>query len=301
MQDADASWYALTPREQAPYHARASEDTAQYIADLDAYNKAVPLSPSAHSTDVDSDLSDEGEFDHYDRYAEACRRVAVQKWNRYRRDHYKACGGALLPVPEQPFRFLDLPLELREKVYAMVVGREKELYQMPSDGSAAEKEGPVDVRIFAVSRQVFAESVRVFFNINILRVTISHDVDLPIFMSGSTSVHLKRVHLWISFDLIETKRWMEDVLKTVCTKLKKCICLRELRITAICQTSRVDEAKNREWDRMLELIAEIKPVDHVVFTDKESLWMRYLINDHSILGTPERATRVKQMMESNST
>jgi hypothetical protein len=283
-----------------------AKDSARYTADLDAYNKRIPLSPSAHSTDVDSDLSDEDDFEYYDRYSEARRRSAVQKLNRYRRDHRKACGGAdaRLPVLEQSFRFLDLPMELREKIYAMVVGREKELYQMNADGSAKEEGGPIDVRIFAVSKKVFAEAVRVFYRINILRVVINHDHNLPLFMSASTgreaprpSIHLKRVNLWVYFNLIESKRWTEDVLKTACAELKKCEHLLQLRITAVSQTGRVDEAKHREWDRMLELVAEI-PVDHVVFTDSESLRMQYEMYHHVIIGTPEQATRVKQLMES---
>jgi hypothetical protein len=48
---------------------------------------------------------------------------------------------------------------------------------------------------------------------------------------------------------------------------------------------------------MLELVVEI-PVDHVVFTDSESLRMQYGIYHHVIIETPEQATRVKQLMES---
>ncbi len=79
VDDVHASWCALTPSEQVPYRARMAKDIAQYTADLDAYNKRIPLSPSAHSTDVDSDLSDEGDFEYYDRCSEARRRSAVQK------------------------------------------------------------------------------------------------------------------------------------------------------------------------------------------------------------------------------
>ncbi len=95
----------------------------------------------------------------------------------------------------------------------MMIEREKELYQMNADDSTTEKGGPIDVRIFAVSKKVFAEAVKVFYKINILRVVISHDHNLALFMSACTgresprpSIHLKRINLWVYFNLIESKR-----------------------------------------------------------------------------------------------
>ena len=45
-------------------------------------------------------------------------RRGIQLWNRYRRDHPRACGGKALPMPEQPFRFMDLPTEIRRQIFA---------------------------------------------------------------------------------------------------------------------------------------------------------------------------------------
>lgn len=299
----------MTPSEQAPYHAKSANEIAKYTADLDAYNERIPLSPSVHSTDRDdSGLSDdEFEIEGYNQYIEACRRRDVQQWNRYRRDHPRACGGALLPIPAQPFR-LDLPLELRWKIYAMVLGNEKALTQMDANGSADDEEGPFDVRIFSVCRQVFAEAVDVFYRINILNVSVSHDVDLPLFISAPTgrkaprpTTHLRRVNLWISYSRPETKRWIESVLRRVCEVLSKCERLIEIRISAICQQSWVNDSMHRNFDRMLELVSVIKEVDRVIFTDKDTLWTQYMITESVPLGTPEQAARIKKIMESKPT
>lgn len=307
-QDRTDQWNALTPSEQAPYRAKIAQDVAEYTADLDAYNKRIPLSPSVHSSDgYDSGLSDEGEDGFYDRYFEGCRRRAVQRWNRYRQDHPRACGGALLPVPAQPFRFLDLALELRGEIYTMVLEREKALTQMNADGSTDDEDGPVDVRIFSVCRQVFAEAVDVFYKINILRVTVSHDDDLPLFISASTgrkaprpTTRLRRVDLYLNYFPPETKRWTESVLRSVCEVLSKCERLIEIRITANSQQSRVD-SMHRDFDRMLELMSVIKGVGGVTFMYRECQWMGHGILEHLPLGTPEQVARIKRIRESRPT
>jgi hypothetical protein len=305
-EDAYLRWSAFTPHERAPYHVRFAKETAQDIADLATYDERMPLSPSEHSTDVDSNLSDENEVDRYRRYDEACRRTGVQKWNRYRRDHPRACGGALLPVPDQPFRFLDLPPELREKIYAMVVGCEKEIYQINVNETTPGKDGSIDVRIFAVSRQVFAEARSIFFKINTILVRINIPVrneNRGFLRNRSTgmevprpTVYWKRVHLWIYLLTTITKRRTENALKTLCERLKMCEHLLALEITAVTLREEENDMKHQHFDRIFELLAEIKPVDRVVFTDQESIRGR-VIRGWVIMGTPEQAARAKQIME----
>ncbi len=170
---------------------------AQYRTELQAFNARIPLSPlveiySPGGTDSDSDshstsrepqepplcrrrgMEGYGECE-YHRPSEEQRmnRRKAQIWNRYRCDHPEACGGAIVPVPEQPFRFLHLLPELRTAIYRFILCRTRSLVQMEPDQSAPgprprnpylyDMKGPVDVRIFVVCKQVYEEATDVFF------------------------------------------------------------------------------------------------------------------------------------------
>ena len=61
---------------------------------------------------------------------------------------------------------MDLPFELRREILMHVLRWLKPVCQSRSDGSADTRGGPIDVEVFAVSRVVFAEVVRVFYKEN---------------------------------------------------------------------------------------------------------------------------------------
>ncbi|KAL8784272.1 MAG: hypothetical protein Q9195_009108 [Heterodermia aff. obscurata] len=107
-------------------------------------------------------------------------RWGVQRWNRYRQDHPRACGGKLTPVPEQPFHLMGLSPEVRRLIFrflfrGQLIRRRGVLLHMADDNSAGvdgdEKE-PFDVRVFAVSKIIKREAMEVFFADNVFRIHV---------------------------------------------------------------------------------------------------------------------------------
>ncbi len=131
------------------------------------------LSPSVHASDGETDSSadsadhpDSDRFlSHEDRRNENARRLFEQRWNRYRRDHHKACGGISKPACVESFNSLGLPTEIRYRIYDMILTREVDVKQ-DSRGS----NGPVDLCIFAVNRQIQAEAVEVLYRVTTFAV-----------------------------------------------------------------------------------------------------------------------------------
>ena len=222
----------MTPEERAPYIAQKAASNAQYEAEIQAFNARVPLSPSIGSTPghSDSGLSEDEDEDEEEIYDENSWRRVVQRWNRYRRDHPRACGGAILPVPEKPFRFLDLKPNIRAKVYRLVLPRDSTVIQMEPDGSAGLEEDsesvPVDFRIFAMNKQMYEEATEVLFvenDVLISPVDVG-DVGLPLSMFrpddqrsyGTLISKLKRLHIVIPMSKTLQARRLEWILVRVC-------------------------------------------------------------------------------------
>ncbi|KAL8951480.1 MAG: hypothetical protein Q9222_002534 [Ikaeria aurantiellina] len=197
----NSAWAEMTPDERLPFVSPLDAHVTRYQAELQAFNARIPLSPLAHidssdESDSDSDGHNTWEYKH----GLACRRKggygncsehppsqdqrinrrAAQLWNRYRRDHPGACGGAIMPIPDQPFRFLDLLPELRRAVYRLILHRPNRLVQLEPDQSGPEhteegddeEMGPIDVRIFVVCKQIYEEATDVFFGQNLIKVEL---------------------------------------------------------------------------------------------------------------------------------
>ena len=107
-----------------PPAAQIDFDDAAVTPTLAAYNTQIPLSPSVRSDSGASDAasSKDDEEKSY-RIDDNCFRIVVQKWNRYRRDHPRACGGALVPIPSTPFAFNNLLVEIRRKTLSLLLKR----------------------------------------------------------------------------------------------------------------------------------------------------------------------------------
>ena len=136
----------MTPDERLPFVAQLDAQDARYRSELQALNARIPLSPLVEIDDsvegYDTDSSDGyssyggcpaccnfGGYgdcaDHPPSEEQRLNRRAAQLWNRYRRDHPQACGGAVVPVPEQSFPFLDLLSELRTTIYRLLLHRSR--------------------------------------------------------------------------------------------------------------------------------------------------------------------------------
>ncbi|KAI4181380.1 MAG: hypothetical protein LQ346_006799 [Caloplaca aetnensis] len=186
----ERAWTELTPDEQARFGSPQYEvDVARYEADVQAFNDRIPLSPLVEKTaGFDPNYGWEASKERF-------RRRGAQLWNRYRKDHPEACGGPVVPVPDQPFRFLDLPLELRANVYRLLLYRPISLVQMETNSTASHydpetDQGPIDVRVFAVSKQVYEEATTTFFTHNLIQINLGDNLP-PMFRdSAQTSSSL---------------------------------------------------------------------------------------------------------------
>ena len=245
----DDAWDDLSPRKRQRYIAEAKENELHNTAVIAELNKRCPLSPSMEDgPSVWTNLIDLSGVDYESRYLIGSRRVAIQRfalqrWQRYRSDHKAACGGNKIIVPEKPFRIMDLPFELRREGFSLVLRQSYPVLHFPSDGSADALPGPVDVRLFAVSRQVFAEAVKVFYEENTFSISTapsSYFKAMPLFMRQSTGSEaprptnsIKRVH--IMFDPIDGDSTGTDAFrflwKFVCEFLKTCRNLRTVELS----------------------------------------------------------------------
>ena len=179
------------------YTALTLDEREQYAIepiDYSDYNMRIPLSPTVTSRsfdyndpDYDDDeiMKNERRYiNDYDDFPTAFSiRRAVQRWNRYRRDHPRACGGRLTPVPEQPFDLMGLSPEVRRLIFrylfrGQLLHSQGVIIHMGDDNSAGvdgdEKE-PYDVRVFTVSKLIKQEAMQVFFEDNTFRVEVADD------------------------------------------------------------------------------------------------------------------------------
>lgn len=206
------TWQQLAHAEQKIYEALAKPFEDDYQKILADYNARVPLSPSlASRVSEDSAPSDsEEDWDgdgagYYERCDKQNIRRGIQAWNRYRRDHPRAFGPVVTPIPDRPFPFFQLPICIRLQVLGRLLKREKEVRQRPEDYKDDDDldKVPVDTRLFAVSEQMRTEAEAVFFSTNTFRVDVDNAEypKLPIFMRSEQTMprNLKRLHIWIFY------------------------------------------------------------------------------------------------------
>lgn len=172
-------------------------------------------------------------------------RQGLQKWNRYRRDHPKACGGEIFqdgtstkPVPETPFPFMNLPYELRQKVYESLLTQEGQLLQQPANCSTTCEGFIADVRIFTVSRFVYEEALRVFYRVNRFIINVGEQ---PLMVEQNTGNEaprptnlIERVHLeFFSETWVDGIHTWHPGWERVHDLLKGCSNLHEIDITTV--------------------------------------------------------------------
>ena len=328
----------MTPDERLPYVATLDTYVAQHRAEVQAFNARIPLSPLVNidyacESDSDSDADDSFEYDqtlacrqnggygdcpeHAPAQDQRVNRRGAQLWNRYRRDHPGACGGAIVPVPEHPFRFLDLLPELRTVIYRLILYRPNRLVQLEPDQSGPgyikegedDEMGPIDVRVFAVCKQIYEEATAIFFGYNLIKVELRGAEYLalpsPMFRTGFQPTNqdliskLKRIEVNIT-----TGKVCQWALKLVCRELANRSRLNEFRINAFGITTsgpEEDAATDTAIDEVYEILTVIRGVGCVIFNeptweDQASLqWSR---NNRAlrVLGSCAQRERVIRIM-----
>ncbi|MCJ1451569.1 hypothetical protein MMC28_001909 [Mycoblastus sanguinarius] len=234
-----------------------------------SYN--IPLSPSV---DV---LSGESEADSLDdNYKDNLARRGIQEWTRYRCDHPRACGGAFVRTPSQPFRFMDLPPEIRIMILRLLLRWEQELTAMDADQEHYCDYLPLDVRIFAVSRIMQAEAEQVFYQGNTLRIYLDDHLPMSIRRASKsktpTSLQwLKRIRIVILRSPKLTATGLDESYrdqqvrkaKILVDALKHCTRLVQVKITSFINEPEDDLRLDEHFNELLDEIATLKGVEDV--------------------------------------
>lgn len=297
-QNLNDAWRALPPDERAKYHAMSKPDLDQLATETAAFNARIPLSPSVPSEPGSDNSEDEGVLEE---------RRGAQRWNRYRRDHPKACGGAFAPTPDKPFPFFRLPLELRRRIYGLVLGKRLLLRHEEADESADGVEGPIDVRLFAVSKMMQEEAMSFFFENHVFAIDVGDDGilgELPLFARKDTQRRkawpvekIKRVEISVTILKSLQVPFLEPLLERVCDMLAGCTQLAEVRITPTCPMRSHGAPLDPDMDGLLDSFSCVKGVKNVIWTtDAMELWTRYEMYDSRVVGTEEQRVRIGRIM-----
>ena len=270
----DDVWNGLSPRKRKRYTAEAMENEIHNTAELVKLNKRCPLSPSVEdvSTIWIPTIAMAGP-DYEPEYLIKSRRIALQRWQRYRSDYPAACGVNKTIVPENPFRIMHLPFELRREIFSLVLRQSYPVLQFPSDGSADAFHGPVDVRLFAVSRQVFAEAVKVFYEENTFGISTapsSYLKAMPLFIRQSTGNEAPRptnsmrsVHIMFRFNdgaSTDTDEF-RFLWKKFCEFLKTCTNLRTVELSVRWSPQRyLNVTIDLQIDKLVEILINTRIV-----------------------------------------
>ena len=271
----DDAWNRLSLEEREDYAAKAKENEIYNTSNLAEFNERWALSPSVEI------LQREELRAWLPMWPQP---FALQSWKMYRSDHPWACGGPKTPVPETPFRIMDLPIELRREIFSHVLSRSRPVLQFPPEGSADGVQGPVDVRLFAVSRQVFAEAIEVFYEVNTFGISTMPYIyyyDIPLFVRQSTGNEapkptdsIRRVH--VSF---KTETYYYHALhiegflflwKRFCDFLRTCRSLQKIQVTVKGGLERymaTDLAICPLYNKLVKILITIRSTDEAVFSD----------------------------------
>jgi len=294
------AWLALPPDEREKYHAMSKPSLDELKAEIADYNDRIPLSPSVPSEVGSNDSEDE--------YVLKERRGA-QIWNRYRRDHPKACGGAMTPVPDKPFPFSRLPIGLRRKIYGFALGEGLRLQQKEADGSADEIQGPIDVRLFVVNKTMREEAMVCFFENHVFVIDVGDDGivgALPLFIRETAAGRkrwpvekMKRADVTVSIQKSIQVSFLGPLLDRVCDVLADCTQLAEVRITPTCPMRSHSSTLDADMEMLLDSFSRVRGVSNVHWTtDSVELWERYELYDDCVVGTEDQRARLGQIMMS---
>lgn len=258
-------------------------------AEIAEYNNRIPLSPSVPSEVRSNDSEDEYVLEE---------RRGAQRWNRYRRDHPKACGGAVTPIPDKPFPFFKFPLALSQKVYGFALGEGLSLQHKEADGSADEVRGPIEVRAFAVNKMMRDEAMVSFFENHVFVIDVGDDGLvglLPLFIRETAAGRkrwpvekMKKADVTVSIQKSIQTSFLGPLLDRVCDVLAGCTQLAEVRITPTCPMRSHSSTLDADMDGLLDSFSRVRGVSNVPWTtDPFELRERYEMYDDCVVGTED--------------
>ena len=312
----------------AAYNSRVRLSPSIEASSVSSYEFADhdPISESECESDTDSSkgkrhtfeyvaCSDEDATEEYEleswkrrRNMSRLRRHAVQVWSRYRLDHPRACGGSVMPTPSQPFLFFKLPSEVRIHILGYLLKNDKDVRQMPADKTTNSPAlVPVDLRLFAVSRQMKNEAEDLFYTQNMLRLDIHYDMqDLPIWIRQPKDVGKKArsVHLRIGQGPEHAIPALKHWLNIVTQSLMQFQSLNVLKITPFCDGCWELPGYREDFDEAIEVLTNLRRIQTVLwmYENGEILPAQAADSDnqlHSPAGTAAQRERVTRMMMSS--
>ncbi|KAI9759454.1 MAG: hypothetical protein M1835_000364 [Candelina submexicana] len=327
-------WTDLEDSRRAPYEAKAEADHNRYHEELANYDVSLDLDDSYPPSQSDclhlssAAIDDEGSAYGSDEQPHCHEHVAEakskQRWCRYRVDHpawNRLVKPARAIVLDGPFRFLDLPVEIRTCIYKLLLTAPKTVSANMGDHS-----WPFDTRLLAVSRQVYKEALSAFCSSNYFHVEtgINNNYNFrESFMKSSTGTEPPyptalirhwdiRIFCNPHWDTDTTLPQMEAQLKTLAGTLKSCRKLDEIKILSFRQapfdhatagSSNYLGPRDRETDRLFDplwdILGSVNGVGRAVFTNPEEEFCGLGLNAHTDLGSPEKRMEVKALMESS--
>ena len=282
----------LPVRERQSWEAKASADRARFVREKTEYNHHLPLDEEILTDKEEEDQMECGNAVSETRMS-LQRRRCEQQWARYRRDHWKFNNPALgtaaskdVRLPEF-HRFQDLPPEIRSQVYCHLFDartstkmlRQWQLQYESADIDAAlhfTHLQPLDTRILAVSRNVYAEALEVLYSSRCFTVNITRASVPPLFVrepTGSVSPRptsrIKRWHIQLTFTDILHKDLIFPQLRLIHDAMKDCISVEEVRFSWISVPDYWTEVPylRREYDGMLSMFKDVQGVKKVLFTE----------------------------------
>ncbi|KAL9011227.1 MAG: hypothetical protein Q9173_003911 [Seirophora scorigena] len=317
---------ALPAEDQEYWEEKAALDRERFERQKREYNAAIPLEEDILT---DQEAIDECECGNAvdDIRSETQKKRCEQQWARYRQDHSSFKQGYQAPAqaigPGQFHRFMDLPKEIQDQIYARLFEsspptRELRQWQLGFEATDCGAElrfihtQPADTRILAVSREVYYAALGNLYSTNYFVVDVSRASTLPLFVRDPTHLspprptsRIKRWHIRLIYtDRLDTQTINRQLI-AVRDTMKQCTRLDEVRFTWITVPAYWGELSvlTREYETLLRLFQEVRGVRKVIFTEaSESLenkvWHDGWGDIH--LANKEARESVKASMESQA-
>ncbi|KAL8847756.1 MAG: hypothetical protein Q9221_007204 [Calogaya cf. arnoldii] len=279
----------LPLEERRSWEAKAMADRARFEREKTEYNNNLALDDEV-LTDQEAEDKEECGNAVFDIRMALQRRRCEQQWARYRRDHrafrHRPSNKTAIVGPGTFHRFRDLPTEIRVLIYTHLFdgsGCTKELRQWQLEYESPDIDAdlrfthlqPLDTRILATNRQIYAEALEVLYSSRCFAVDIARATIPPLFIRHPTGVvaprptsKMRRWHIRLTFTDVLHKESILPQLKLLHAVMKDCVSIDEVRFSWISVPDYWTEVPSlrREYEGMLELFRDIKNVGEVVFT-----------------------------------